>query len=125
MNNTISSILALAAFVSVIAGGLYGLDRTYARDTKANQIAAKTEQIYQYVQYVDKSLQLKKEDDLRNSLQSNYFNWEKEYGPNGEKTTDPKVKERMFQIKQQIGVQDQKIQELQKSLVAPTIHSAP
>ena len=56
-------------------------DKTYARDVKADKIEAKTERVYQYVQYVDKSLQLKKESDVRDSQQSNYFLWEKEYGP--------------------------------------------
>ena len=119
MNSTLSIILAIATLISIIAAGLYGLDKTYARDVKADKIEAKTERVYQYVQYVDKSLQLKKESDVRDSQQSNYFLWEKEYGPDGKSAQDPKIRDKMFQMKQTLVGQEQKVQELQRSIVAP------
>lgn len=112
MNNTVSTILGIATLLSIAAGGLYGLDKTYARETKV-------EKTLQYVQYVDKSLQLKSERDIHNSQQSNYFVWEKEYGPDGVKSKDPKVKDKMFEMRQGLAIQEKRVKDLERNIVKP------
>jgi hypothetical protein len=109
MKNMISIIVSLCTLVALAFGAYFTIDKTYARDTKV-------EKIYQFAQTTDKSLRLKVEGDVLNSQQQNYWNWENQYGPNAEKTKDPMIKEKMYQMKKEISVQDKKVQQLRDSL---------
>lgn len=105
----LKTIATIGTIIALFFGGFFTIDRLYARD-------AKVERVYQFVQVVDKQLQLKVQGDILEGKQKRFIAFTDKYGPNGEKAPDPAIKGMMMDMQKDINQQDTVVKTIEKEL---------
>ena len=102
MEKVIKYIIILSTLIGIAFSLHFYVDRTYAKDAKLN--------------LVEYRLEFKIQNDVLTDTRKEYWSYVDRYGKEGEKAPDPLIKSRMQNLKQQVGDQEIKVDQLRKNI---------